>query len=156
SQNDPVNTRGLAEQAIAAAKQQHAGGRSQGGEGERPGETMQAKLAMSTPGDVYEAEADAIAERIVAMPPSPSAERSSRPLDAGARARAEPGFGHDFSRVRIHSAQTSLRAKLEAGSPDDPAERNADAVAGCGCIMRQTIPGPTPTQTPSPAARPAS
>jgi hypothetical protein len=91
------------------------------------------KLVVNTPGDVYEQEADRIADRVMRMPhaqlqrnragsgrrveqPADSsgmAEASpivhevlsspGRPLDAAARAFFAPRFGHDFSHVRVHT-----------------------------------------------------
>jgi hypothetical protein len=121
--------------------------------------TIQPKLAVNTPGDIYEQEADHIAEQVMRMPepklqracpcgggcPTCQTEQPShkiqhlqtrhvgpsdagqvaappivhevlaspgQPLDASARAFFEPRFGHDFSRVRVHSdpaAEQSVR-----------------------------------------------
>jgi hypothetical protein len=93
---------------------------------------IQAKLAISQPGDVLEQEADRIAEKVMAMPLSPppqkrapltQLQRSSAqamsspvpsivgdvlrspgaPLDAATRAFMEPRFGYDLSPVRVHA-----------------------------------------------------
>ena len=93
---------------------------------------IQAKLAISEPGDALEQEADRIADKVMTMPlstipqvraPLTQLQRSSAravsspvpsvvgevlrspgaPLDAATRAFMEPRFGHDFSLVRVHS-----------------------------------------------------
>lgn len=100
---------------------------------------LQTQLAVSTPGDHWEREADQAADRVLAghgrpaltplasaplqragdqphAPPSPVAEslaRAGAPLDAGTRGFMESRFGHDFGRVRIHAdagAAASARA----------------------------------------------
>lgn len=88
----------------------------------------QSKPTFSTRGDVYEQEADRLANRVMRMPePQPSSLRvmpdsshslaaaetspmigetlgqAGQPLDASTRSFMEPRFGFDFSRVRIHS-----------------------------------------------------
>ena len=110
--------------------------------------TIQAKLAISQPGDVYEREADRVAEHVMRMP-EPVIQRTcsacaaggstcskcemekqalmqrktgkdsrsadavpggflhnlgaGQPLEERTRAFFEPRFGHDFSRVRVHT-----------------------------------------------------
>src|ERR1041385_3467997 len=93
----------------------------------------QAKLTVSQPGDQYEKEADRVADQVMRMEKSgddiestvpqiarkeqsdiqladdvtPIAQAglqsSGQPLDANTRAFMEPHFGHDFSKVRIHT-----------------------------------------------------
>lgn len=101
----------------------------------------QCKLTIGQIGDAYEQEADRIADRVTQMTDSGREERLSRnlrrsaanptesfpvppivhevlrspgkPLDPETRAFFEPRFGHDFSRVRIHTdakAEESARA----------------------------------------------
>ena len=107
-----------------------------------------AALAISEPGDVFEQEADRIAEQVMRMPqPAPpvaaadepvvqrrathqaapetippivhDALRSpGRPLDAAARAFMEPRFGRDLSAVRVHT-----------DGPADAASRSINARA---------------------------
>ena len=104
-------------------------------------------LAVNQPGDIYEQEADRMADEIMRTPSTEihrkcaqcEEEEESKlhrketgagpamappavhevlsspgqPLDAGARAFMEPRFGHDFSRVRVHTdarAAESARA----------------------------------------------
>ena len=105
---------------------------------------IQAKLAVNTPGDIYEQEADRIAEQVMAMPGHIAVssvppriqhftEQSSAygqvqavpasvdyalagpgsPLEPAFRQDMEGRFGHDFSRVRVHTdskAATSAQA----------------------------------------------
>jgi hypothetical protein len=95
-------------------------------------EHIQAKLAVSQPEDKYEQEADRIADQVIASPPHSAiigapqrlqrlSEHSNgqmdaapdsvehalaspgRPLDTTLRQDMEQRFGHDFSRVRVHS-----------------------------------------------------
>lgn len=103
----------------------------------------QAKLAVSRPGDMYEREADRVAEQVVRMPdptlrplatagPDHLVQRKAetatsqavpdsftqslgpgRPLDAATRVFFEPRFGQDFSHVRVH---TDARAAESARS----------------------------------------
>jgi hypothetical protein len=89
---------------------------------------VQASLRLNTPGDAWERQADRLSEQVVAGPEAAAAgtplavqpaapggtgvapplvdtvlSRSGHALDAGTRAYFEPRFGHDFSRIRIHT-----------------------------------------------------
>jgi hypothetical protein len=93
---------------------------------------LQTKLQINEPGDVYEQEADRVAEQVLAKPAGPNLSgappriqrlsRSSRgqisaapasvdrvlanpgrPLEPALRRDMEQRFGHDFSRVRVHT-----------------------------------------------------
>jgi hypothetical protein len=93
---------------------------------------LQTKLRINEPGDVYEQEADRVAEQVLAMPAHPDVSKAptliqrytgqssaptgtapasvdrvlaspGRPLEATLRQDMEQRFGHDFSRVRVHS-----------------------------------------------------
>ncbi len=94
---------------------------------------LQKKLTVNEPGDVYEQEADRVAEGVMRMPAPVGAvsqssapfisraatgggggaeapgivhdvlRSSGQPLDASTRAFMEPRFGHDFSGVRVHT-----------------------------------------------------
>ncbi len=93
---------------------------------------LQTKLKVNEPGDIYEREADRIADQVIAIPAHSGASgatpriqrlsgQSSRQVDAAPasvdHAVASPGsplepalrqdmeqrFGYDFSRVRVHS-----------------------------------------------------
>ena len=98
----------------------------------KPLSSIQAKLAVNAPGDIYEQEADRVADQLMAMPAHtansgapPLIQRysgqateststapasvdrvlasSGRPLEPALRRDMEGRFGHDFSRVRVHS-----------------------------------------------------
>jgi Domain of unknown function (DUF4157) len=106
---------------------------------------VQAKSAISNPGDECEQEADRISEDVVRLPeqqPDREHERSAakragtgdleraavppvvrealrspgQPLDAATLAFAEPRFGYDFSRVRVHTGATAQRSAADAGA----------------------------------------
>jgi hypothetical protein len=123
---------------------------------------LQRKLAVSSPGDVYEQDADHVADRVMNMPEparhgacagcetsSPSEPKaripqervsakhvdsgysgtvdapagvqdvlssSGQPLDGASRKFFEPRFGHDFSRVRVHTDATAERSAREVGA----------------------------------------
>jgi hypothetical protein len=119
------------------------GGRAgPGGECQKCREKRQTKLALSVPGDVFEAEADRAAHAHLSGQPAPVLSRlggvqpnedgnesvaagvaevlaaTGRPLDQPTRGLMETRFGHDFSRVRVH---TDARASESA--------RGIDAVA---------------------------
>jgi hypothetical protein len=100
---------------------------------------IQAKLAVNTPGDIYEQEADRVADQVMATPGQavrsapPQIQRLAessgrqmeapesvglalaspgRPLESGLRQEMEEHFGYDFSRVRVHSdAAAGLSAR---------------------------------------------
>lgn len=85
----------------------------------------QMQLRVNQPGDIYEQDADRRSEEIMHMPvpfaqaqgskaaqleapEAPASEldvlqSTGQPLDASTRAFMEPRFGHDFSKVRIHT-----------------------------------------------------
>ena len=99
----------------------------------RPPSRVQPKAAVSTPGDIYEREADCVAGQVMRAPdprqPRPEQERpqirpigsgdlrhttvppivhevlssAGQPLDAATRGFFEPRLGHDFSRVLVHA-----------------------------------------------------
>jgi Domain of unknown function (DUF4157)/Lysine-specific metallo-endopeptidase len=96
----------------------------------RSAPAIQTKLTVNTPGDAYEQEADRTADQMMGLSqqshdheplpirPAGSGDRgettappithdilrsAGEPLDPSTRAFFEPRFGHDFSRVRIHS-----------------------------------------------------
>jgi len=103
---------------------------------------IQTKLAISEPGDAYEREADRIADQVLAMPSRPTTQAAplqvqrfaghaadgaetapaivdrtlagfGKPLEPRLREDMEGRFGHDFSRVRVHTdaaAERSARA----------------------------------------------
>jgi|GEM_PF-4769974 len=103
---------------------------------------IQSKLAVNTPGDIYEQEADHVSKQVMRMPePQQAGQEHERvrtkrialselgplavspivnevldspgqPLDLATRAFFEPRFGYDFSRVRVH---TDVQAAQSAG-----------------------------------------
>lgn len=106
---------------------------------------IQAKLTVGEPGDVYEQEADRIADQVLAMPtPAPSAtgglriqrlagasaaghdtvassvgqvlSDAGRPLPPPLRRDMEQRFGRDFSRVRIHTGPAAERSAAEVNA----------------------------------------
>jgi tRNA(Arg) A34 adenosine deaminase TadA len=107
--------------------------------------SIQTKLKVNTPGDIYEQEADRIADQVLATPAHhavsgtpPSIQRFSgqpagllnaapasvdqalaspgRPLEPGFRQDMEQRFGHDFSRVRVHSGTDAERAARDVNA----------------------------------------
>jgi hypothetical protein len=97
---------------------------------------LQAKLAVSEPGDMYEREADRVADEVTRMPassiqrkPSPfvsltpySLPLSSlslgpgRPLDPATRNFFEPRFGYNFGGVRVHTGEAAAESARAAGA----------------------------------------
>lgn len=106
---------------------------------------IQAKLAVNTPGDSHEQEADRIADQVVAAPanigprsrPPPiqrntwqqsgqidaepvSVDRalagSGRPLEPALRQDMEHRFGHDFSQVRVHTGAEAEQSAREVNA----------------------------------------
>lgn len=100
---------------------------------------MQARLAVSAPGDAYEREAEQVAGRVMRMaaPARPAGGEgrdpsgrageaagasgapplvrealasTGQPLDAGTRAFMEARFGHDFGQVRVHADARAARS----------------------------------------------
>jgi hypothetical protein len=99
---------------------------------------IQKKLTVSTPGDIYEQEADRLAEQATSSPGGPGpgasparirrsaggnepAPASVGPalaspgslLESGVREHMEGRFGHDFSQVRVHSGVTAEQSAWE-------------------------------------------
>ena len=102
---------------------------------------IQAKLAISQPGDALEQEADRIAEKVMTTAVSsapPIIQRyagqatgvtnmvlasvdsvlanSGRPLEPALRQDMEQRFGHDFSRVRVHSGGAAEQSAREVNA----------------------------------------
>lgn len=106
---------------------------------------LQAKLSIGASNDPLEQEADRVANQVLAMT-TPAAvggtalhiqrvagtvggqtdtapdsvdrvlAAAGRPLDTELRARLEPRFGHDFSRVRVHTDAEAARSAQEIGA----------------------------------------
>jgi hypothetical protein len=106
---------------------------------------LQMKLRINEPGDMYEQEADRVAEQVLAKPAHPDVSSappriqryagqttgqadtapasvdhvlasSGRPLDPALRQDMEQRFGHDFSRVRVHSGGAAEQSALEVNA----------------------------------------
>ena len=147
---------------------------------------VQAKLTVSSPGDIYEQEADRVSEQVMRMPepqlqracacgggcpkcqtekPAQEHERlqtkrigssdleqtavppivnevlrsPGQPLDVATRAFMEPRFGHDFSRVQVHTVvPKQIQTKLTVNQPGDRYEQEADR--GADAVMRMPDP----------------
>lgn len=67
---------------------------------------IQAKLMINEPGDIYEQEADRVAD--LASP--------GRPLEPVLRQDMEQRFGYDFSRVRVHSSAVAGQSAREVNA----------------------------------------
>jgi hypothetical protein len=107
--------------------------------------TVQAKLAINQPGDSFEVEADRIADQVMATPANPAINGAlpriqrfsgqsngqahtvppsvdrvladfGRPLDSALRQEMELRFGHDFSRVRVHSGAAAEQSAREVNA----------------------------------------
>jgi hypothetical protein len=125
---------------------------------------MQAKLAIDRPGDICEREADRVAEEVTRMPSpqlaslqakpvqaagpeQPAAppmvhqalRSSGAPLDPATRAFMEPRFGHDFSRVRVHSGAAAEQSSREVNAQAYTVGR--DIVFGAGAFAPGTHEG---------------
>ena len=126
---------------------------------------LQRKLEVSRPGDQFEQEADRVAESVMRMPaprtqiqtlapvaPAPSGVTTAppavqdalgspgNPLDTETRAFMESRFGHDFSRVRVHTgarASESARAVLE--KLDKQMLNHAEIARTCGLEYRYIV-----------------
>lgn len=79
------------------------------------------KLAVSSPGDRHEQEAERTAEQVTRQPTgtlSSNVPGSGAPLPGDVRAYFEPRFGHDFGRVRVHTdgraAQSAQALRAQA------------------------------------------
>lgn len=89
-----------------------------------PSEQIQAKMEVSQPGDASEQVAEQVAEQVMQSSPSLSSQATpvtssspaatsdddGQPLDEATRAFMEPRFGHDFSRVRIHTDEQAAES----------------------------------------------
>ena len=111
----------------------------------KPLSCIQAKLAVNAPGDLYEQEADRVADRVLATPAhrvvtgapmniqcfsgqlagqsktAPASVNqvlasSGRPLEPALRHDMEQRFGHDFSRVRVHLGSAAEQSAREVNA----------------------------------------
>jgi hypothetical protein len=139
----------------------------------------QRKLTVNQPGDVFEQEADHVAEQVMRMtdaghPVSDDEDEATtslmrtqssepqavteatlsgvphvvqnvltsgggRPLDTSTRAFMEPRFGHDFSRVRVHTDASSNESARSVNALAYTVGR--DVVFGAGQFAPQTTQG---------------
>ena len=106
---------------------------------------IQAKLTINTPGDIYEQEADRIADQVTATPANTAISGASahiqrfsgqsnrqvdvvpasvdrvltspgRPLDPLLQQEMEQRFGHDFSHVRVHSGSAAEQSARDVNA----------------------------------------
>jgi len=112
------------------------------------------KLAINEPGDEYEREADRISEQVMRMP-EPRLQRPctrggtsgglaqtaapGQPLDPVTRAFMEPRFGHDFSRVRVHTGENVSASAKALGAL--AYVRGSDMFFGAGQYAPHTYEG---------------
>jgi len=72
---------------------------------------LQTKLKINEPGDIYEQEADQVADHVLRSP--------GQPLDSATRSFFKPRFGHDLSRIPVHTTRPisfPTRQRVEPGS----------------------------------------
>src|SRR5262245_1237614 len=107
------STGGLLQRKCACGNNTTAGGECEEC-GQKHRLSLQTKLTVNEPGDIYEQEADRIADQVTAMPTHHTVSNApqlvhdvlrapGRPLHPETRAFMEARFGHDFSRVRVHT-----------------------------------------------------
>ena len=106
---------------------------------------LQTKLKVNEPGDIYEQEADRIADQVMATPAHPAVSGAppriqrfsgqsngqmdaapasvdqalaspGRPLEPALRQDMEQRFGHDFSRVRVHSGAAAEQSARDVNA----------------------------------------
>ena len=132
------------------------------------GKPLQTKLAISEPGDIYEREADRVADQVMAAPAHsgvsgtpPRIQRfaaqsngqmdvapasvdgvlasSGRPLDTTLRQDMESRFSYDFSRVRVHSEAAAEQSAHEVNAHAYTVGHNI--VFGAGQYAPESTPG---------------
>lgn len=149
----------------------------------KPAVTLQSKLTINKPGDIYEQEADAVAEKVMRMPASmmqracacggtcsncqkehkkeaplqmkrvnangseqtevPSIvhevlQSSGQPLDTETRSFMEPRFGHDFSKIRIHTDTKASESAKAVNALAYTVGRNIVFSAGQNALQSNT------------------
>jgi hypothetical protein len=129
---------------------------------------VQTKLAVSQSGDIYEQEADRIADQVLAKPAHPDVisappriqrytgqatgqgdiapasvdhvlAGSGRPLEPALRQDMEQRFGHDFSRVRVHSGAAAEQSAQDVNAHAYTVGHNV--VFGAGRFAPETHEG---------------
>ncbi len=130
--------------------------------------SIQAKLTVNTPGDIYEQEADRVADKVLAVPgrhavsdAPPRIQRFSgqpswqtatapasidlalaspgRPLEPALRQDMEQRFGHDFSQVQVHSDDAAQQSAREVNANAYTVGHNI--VFGAGQFVPETHAG---------------
>ena len=139
----PAST-GLLQRKCACGNHTIAGGECAAcGKTKRLG--LQTKLTVNEPGDTYEQEADRIADQVLATPAHPAVSAAppriqrfsgqsngqtaaapasvdqalaspGRPLEPALRQDMEQRFGHDFSRVRVHSGAVAEQSAQDVNA----------------------------------------
>ena len=134
----------------------------------KPQVNIQAKLTVNSPGDIYEQEADRVADQVMTTPAHtavsgapPRIQRyssqategtisapasvdrvlagSGRPLEPTIQHDMEQRFGHDFSRVRVHSGAEAEQSALEVSA--NAYTIGSDIVFGAGRFAPGTNEG---------------
>jgi parallel beta-helix repeat protein len=129
---------------------------------------LRTKLTVNEPGDIYEQEADRIADQVMATPTHPAVNRappriqrfsgqsngqmdaapasvdrvlasSGRPLEPALQQDMEQRFGHDFSRVRVHSSGAAEQSAREVNAHAYTVGHNV--VFGASRFMPETHEG---------------
>lgn len=112
---------------------------------------IQAKLRVGRPGDIYEREADRMADRVMRMPaPQIQGQQGAakadeetlqtwQPLPDSVRALFEPRFGVDFGPVRVHANARAADAAREVNARAFTLGR--DIVFGAGQYQPDTAAG---------------
>ncbi len=129
---------------------------------------LETKLKVNEPGDIYEREADRVADQVLATPAHPAVngtppriQRSSgqsngqmdaapasvgqaladpgRPLEPALRQDMEQRFGHDFSRVRVHTGAEAAESARSVNALAYTMDR--DIVFGAGRYAPATSAG---------------
>ncbi len=88
---------------------------------------IQAKLAVNTPGDIYEKEADRVADQVMTAQPHYAASGASKHIPLR-QAPTEPRFGHEFGMVHVSAAANrgNVLQRQPASSSQDIEKENKD------------------------------
>jgi hypothetical protein len=121
---------------------------------------IQKKLTINRPGDKDEQEADHMAEQVMRMPVQTEASRNSdttiksspvppivhevrrssgQPLDPATRTFMESRFGHDFSRVRVHTDENAMESARVLNALAYTVDK--DVIFGSGQYLPKTRKG---------------
>ena len=125
------------------------------------GQPLQTKLAINEPGDMYEQEADRIADQVMATPATPLLAHAAtypallwattwadgcgacecrpgscspgRPLEPALQQDMEQRFGHDFGQVRVHSDTDAEQSARDLNA-------KAYTLGTISCLVRVNLP----------------